>query len=390
MARARFRRRGSTRRVGRSITVVVAAVTVTAVRAMAAAAVVAAVAVAVAAAAASSTRARAERRATIVSTMTRPALVLASLLFACSTAPSGALDAASSQIDAGATRVTAPPPLAAMAVFGPPVPRPEQISSTFGPRWKTSASRYDFHPGIDWFDAEGTPVTAIGDGVVEAVHPDGSTAFPDGGNVLVVRHALPAATTFHGQRVDRFYAVYLHLSSFAVAQGDAVTRGQVVAAIGHTGDTTFDHLHFETRVQTLCSMQYQLANPTSSCVTGFDPHVHPFLFVGGRDDDAIVLEEIAPAAGDAWAVRYTATRGDLDLDVIETDLGALGFDERRGLDASALARLDDFHYAWLTLVPAPFGSTDDRLVMELHFPVRPAFVEVRDIHGAGVRLGARP
>lgn len=343
----------------------------------------------VAAAAASSTRARAERRSgTLAGTMTRPALVLASLLFACSNTPSGAPDAASARADAGATIVMAPPPLAAMAVFAAPVPRPDQISSTFGPRWKTSASRYDFHPGIDWFDAEGTPVTAIGDGVVEAAHRDGSTAFPNGGNVLVVRHAMPMATTFHGQAVDRFYAVYLHLSSFAVAQGDAVTRGQVVGAIGHTGDTTFDHLHFETRVQTLCSMQYQLANPTASCVIGFDPHVHPFLFVGGRDDDAITLEEIAPAAGDAWAVRYTATRGDLDLDVIETDLGALGFDERRGLDASSLALLDDFHYPWLTLVPAPFGSSDERLVMELHFPVRPAFVEVRDIHGAGLRLGS--
>lgn len=290
--------------------------------------------------------------------------------------------------DAGLFRVTAEPPLAPMPSFGSPVPRPEQISSTFGPRWKTSADRYDFHPGIDYFDAEGTPVAAIGDGVVEAVHPDGSASFPNGGNVLVVRHALPAATMFHGQVVDRFYAVYLHLASFAVADGQRVTRGQVVGAMGRTGDTTFVHLHFETRVQTLCSLQYQVANPMASCAIGFDPHVHPFLFVGGQNDDAIGVEEIAPEAGAAWALRYTAGRGDLDLDVIETDLGTLGFGERRGMDATSLARLDDFHYPWLTLVPAPFGSRDEELVMELHFPVRPRFVELRDIHGVGVRVGS--
>lgn len=289
--------------------------------------------------------------------------------------------------DGGVRVVRGDPGLLPLAVFDPPVPRPEAISSTFGPRWKTSASRYDFHPGIDWFDAEGTPVTAIGDGVVEAVHPDGSTAFPNGGNVLVVRHELPEARTFHGQAVDHVFAVYLHLASFAVAEGASVRRGQVVAAMGRTGDTTFVHLHFEIRVQTICSLPYQLANPGSTCVTGFDPHVHPFLFVGGRDDDAVTLEEMTPSAGDAWAVRYVAHRGDLDLDVIETDLGTLGFGERRGMDATMLSRLDDFHYPWLTLVPLPFSSTDDELVMELHFPVRPAFLELRDLDGSGLRLG---
>lgn len=294
-------------------------------------------------------------------------------------------------IDAGnVTRVSRMPPLAGDPTFAPPVPRSDQISSTFGPRWKTSAARYDFHPGIDWFDDEGTPVTAIGDGVVDGVYPDGSTTFPNGGNVVVVLHALAASLTFHDQPVDRIYAVYLHLASYAVAAGEPVTRGQVVGAMGHTGDTTFTHLHFEIRVQTRCSLQYQVANPGSSCVTGWDPHVHPFLFVGGPNDDAIQIQEMPPAAGDAYAVRYEASRGDLDLDVIETDLGAIGFDERLGLDATTLAHLDDFHYPWMTLVPLPFGSTDDRLVMELHFPTRPAYVEMRDIHGVGLRIGAPP
>jgi murein DD-endopeptidase MepM/ murein hydrolase activator NlpD len=299
---------------------------------------------------------------------------------------------ASSWSDDGGTVVVPvmePPPLAPTPRFAPPVPRPEQLSSTFGPRWKASASRDDFHLGVDWYDALGTPVTAIGDGVVEAVYPDGSPQFPDGGNVLVVRHALPAPLSFHGQVVDRVFAVYLHLDGFSVAAGEAVTRGQPVGAMGRTGDTTFVHLHFELRVQTPCSLPYQLANPGASCVTGFDPHVHPLLFVGGRNDDRLALEVLPPADGDALTVRYTATRGDLDLDVVETDLGVVGFVERRGLDARSLETLDDFAWGWLTLTPLPFGSADDALVIDLHFPALPAWVEVRDVHGAGLRLAPR-
>ncbi|MBK9033142.1 MAG: M23 family metallopeptidase [Myxococcales bacterium] len=286
----------------------------------------------------------------------------------------------------GVTAVTAVPPLVATAIFAPPVPHPEASSSTFGPRWKISAGRTDFHPGIDWFDAEGTPVTAIGDGVVEAVYPEGSTQFPLGGNVLAIRHELPTPMRFHDQLVDHVFAVYLHLQSIAVAAGQPITRGQVVAAMGQTGDTEFVHLHFELRMQTMCSLPYQTEHPDAGCVTGFDPHVHPFVFIPGPDADTIALAEIAPGPDAAYAVRYTATRGDLDLDAIATDAGALGFDERAGLDATSLATLDDFRYPWLTLAPQPFASTDDLLVMDLHFSTRPAFVEVRDLKGRGLRL----
>lgn len=281
------------------------------------------------------------------------------------------------------TPVTRAPALDVPATYVSPVPNPLQISSTFGPRWKASASRYDFHPGIDYYDVLGTPVYAIGAGVVRGAYPEGSAQYPNGGNVVVVEHTLAAPTTFHGVSVTRFYAVYLHLQSFSVAVDDAVTAGQTIGAMGMTGDTDFVHLHFETRVQTVCSLPYQLANPTSSCAAGFDPHVHPYHFVGGENDDAIVLEEVADASD--FVVRYTATRGDLDLDVIETDFGTLDFDARTGIDASSLAHLDDFHYGWVTLVPQPFLSSSDTLVVDLHFPRRPSYLEVRDIHGVGVR-----
>jgi hypothetical protein len=167
-----------------------------------------------------------------------------------------------------------------------------------------------------------------------------------------------------------------------------VTAGQQVATMGKTGDTDFVHLHFETRVQTTCSLAYQLDHP--DCSVGFDPHVHPYLFVGGANLDRITVEELPPDEGGGFTARYTATRGDLDLDVIETDLGAIGFDTRIGLDARSTAALDDFDYGYLRLVPIPFLSTSETLAFELHFARRPAFLELRDIHGRGLRFGERP
>jgi hypothetical protein len=266
------------------------------------------------------------------------------------------------------------------------VAEPAAISSTFGPRWKASAARDDFHLGIDYFGALGAPLLAIGDGQVAGVYPDGSAAFPNGGNVVVIEHALPPRT-FHGRGVDRVFAVYLHAEALRVTADQTVTRGQEVATMGKTGDTDFVHLHFETRVQTACSLGYQQGHP--ECAVGFDPHVHPYLFVGGANTDLLTVEELPAATAGGLSLRYAASRGDLDLDVIETDLGAIGFGARAGLDATGAATLDDFDYGFLRLVPLPFLSTSDTLALELHFPRRPAFLELRDIFGRGLRFGDR-
>jgi peptidase M23-like protein len=284
-------------------------------------------------------------------------------------------------IDDGAVPIEAEPPLQPAAGFVPPVATPDLISSTFGPRWKLSAERDDFHLGIDYYGALGTPLIAIGSGKVYGVYPNGSATYPNGGNVVVIEHAMPARM-FHGQPVTKFYAVYLHTDTMLVTTGQAVTAGQRVATMGMTGDTDFVHLHFETRVATTCSLEYQLAHPTSSCVTGFDPHVHPYLFVGGANADQIRLEQ---QPGNDFVATYSATRGDLDLDVIATDLGTLDFVTREGLDATSAAHLDDFDYGWLRLVPLDFRSGTETLAIELHFPRAPAFIELRDIYGHGRR-----
>ncbi len=288
-------------------------------------------------------------------------------------------------IDGPGEAISRTPAFARVDGFVAPVPNPLAIASTFGPRWKTSAGRTDLHRGVDYYDAIGTEVYAIGPGSVHGVHPDGSSQYPSGGNVLVIVHDLPAGRTFHERPVSRVFAVYMHLASFGVEEGDSVDAGDVVGAMGDTGDTDFVHLHFETRVETTCSLEYQTAHPEAACAMGFDPHVHPFLFVGGENADTISVGPLASDSG--FSVEYVATRGDLDLDVIETDLGTLGFGARVGIDAQTTRALDDFDYGFLVVEPVEFVSQSETWILRLHFRERPSFIELRDVYGHGVRYG---
>jgi len=55
------------------------------------------------------------------------------------------------------------------------------------------------------------------------------------GYLIVVDHA------------NGFATYYAHLSNMYVAEGQAVERGQVLGAVGNTGNSTGPHLHFEVR-----------------------------------------------------------------------------------------------------------------------------------------------
>ncbi|HEX5035104.1 MAG TPA: M23 family metallopeptidase, partial [bacterium] len=43
--------------------------------------------------------------------------------------------------------------------------------------------------------------------------------------------------------------VYAHASKVFAKKGDLVRQGQIIAAVGKSGDTTGPHLHYEVRVQ---------------------------------------------------------------------------------------------------------------------------------------------
>ncbi|MBB6406620.1 peptidoglycan DD-metalloendopeptidase family protein [Arthrobacter sp. AZCC_0090] len=88
----------------------------------------------------------------------------------------------------------------------------------------------EFHWGQDFAAACGTLVYAADSGVVRAVgwHPWG------GGNRVEIDHGNGLVTTYN------------HLQGIAVAKGQSVRVGEVIARVGTTGSSTGCHLHFET------------------------------------------------------------------------------------------------------------------------------------------------
>lgn len=88
------------------------------------------------------------------------------------------------------------------------------------------------HRGIDIAAALNTSVLAAESGVV-VVSSWGSSQ----GNYIVIRH-------------DAYFTVYLHNCKNLVSVGQRVSRGQTIARLGSTGNSTGPHLHFEIRRRT--------------------------------------------------------------------------------------------------------------------------------------------
>lgn len=100
------------------------------------------------------------------------------------------------------------------------------------------------HSGMDIAAANGTPVKAPADGVVTFADPG---LYLTGGTVVLD----------HGHGVS---SNFLHLSRIDVKVGDAVSQGQVIAAVGATGRATGPHLHwgmnwFDTRIDPLLVLE---------------------------------------------------------------------------------------------------------------------------------------
>jgi murein DD-endopeptidase MepM/ murein hydrolase activator NlpD len=102
------------------------------------------------------------------------------------------------------------------------------ISSGFGRRADPFTGRTAFHEGVDIADRAGSPIRAMGAGVVSWAGPR------DGYGLLVeINHG-------NGQ-----FTRYGHASLILVKVGDRVEKGQPLALVGTTGRSTGPHLHFE-------------------------------------------------------------------------------------------------------------------------------------------------
>lgn len=88
-----------------------------------------------------------------------------------------------------------------------------------------------YHTGLDIACPNGTPIKAAASGTVTYAGYHYSY-----GNLLIVSH---------GNGIQTYYA---HCSKLYVGNGQTVSQGQTIAAVGSTGNSTGNHLHLEVRV----------------------------------------------------------------------------------------------------------------------------------------------
>ena len=117
-------------------------------------------------------------------------------------------------------------PLSAVSLKAP-VDGPR--SSSFGLRRFFNDQPRSPHKGMDIAVGAGTPIMTPRDGVVTAT---GDYYF--NGNTVIVDHG------------QGYVTMYCHLSEISVEEGQPVTTGNVLGAVGATGRVTGPHLHFGT------------------------------------------------------------------------------------------------------------------------------------------------
>ena len=107
-----------------------------------------------------------------------------------------------------------------------------KINNEFGFRRNPFGGRaYEFHAGMDIDGERGDLVVAPGNGTVISAGYKGGY-----GNMIEIDHGNGLTTR------------YGHLSKLEIADGDTVTRGQLIGYVGSTGRSTGPHLHYEVRI----------------------------------------------------------------------------------------------------------------------------------------------
>ncbi len=122
------------------------------------------------------------------------------------------------------------------------VPRVEKSSWRYGDgefiwpierqlTWISQSFRHGKHMATDMAARSGTKVRASDTGkVIKVGWSDNGYGYR-----IVIDHGIDYVT------------IYAHLSEYYVEEGDIVTKGEVIGAVGSTGNSTGPHLHFEIR-----------------------------------------------------------------------------------------------------------------------------------------------
>lgn len=116
-------------------------------------------------------------------------------------------------------------------MFKWPAPSYSRVGDDFGWRMHPILHVNQFHNGIDLPSPSGSPILAAYDGNVVGAGYNGSM-----GNYVMIDHG------------DGLYTIYMHASALYVSNGDSVSKGDKIAAVGSTGRSTGPHLHFGVRL----------------------------------------------------------------------------------------------------------------------------------------------
>lgn len=120
----------------------------------------------------------------------------------------------------------------------------DYISSPFGWRNHPIEGKKKLHKGVDIAVPTGTKIYSVMEGkVITAAYSDSA------GNWIVIEDK------------DGYISKYMHCSSLLVAAGAEVKRGQLIATVGSTGNSTGPHLHLQIEDKTATPI-----NPLYICV----------------------------------------------------------------------------------------------------------------------------
>lgn len=102
------------------------------------------------------------------------------------------------------------------------------LSSRYGYRNDPFTGKRQFHRGMDFAGAEGTPIFAAAGGLVTKVEKQNNF-----GLLVEIDHR------------NGYVTRYAHTLEVLIKEGDIVKKGQPIAKMGNTGRSTGSHLHFE-------------------------------------------------------------------------------------------------------------------------------------------------
>jgi len=84
---------------------------------------------------------------------------------------------------------------------------------------------------MDFAAPTGTPIYAAQSGTVTTARYSGNA-----GNMIVINHG------------DGLVTIYMHCHAMYVSAGQRVEKGQNIAIVGNTGNSTGPHLHFQVEL----------------------------------------------------------------------------------------------------------------------------------------------